>query len=231
MRVLLTHSEGRLGGLAEALTGRGLSVTHYPLIETVLLPRDEVWGDVQRLLEADWLLFTSRTAVQAWGALGLPLNVKRPRLGAVGQKTANDLGRLGGQVSLLAEPENAEGLLQTFLACVSPPGVVGLPGGEQALGTPGSGLAQAGFNVRKAILYRTLARPFPDVQADLIVVASPSAVAALPDAARHAQLVALGPSTAGAVRKRGWCVTESRTPDLPSVVEAVLQAATPLETP
>ena len=229
MRVLLTHSEGRLEGLADALIAHGLAVTHDPLIETVFLPDKRVRADAEALLGVAWLLFTSRTAARAWAALGLPLDGATPQLGAVGRRTADDLRRLGGRVALEAGPPNAEGLLETFSSHVAPPAQVGLPCGEQALGTLETGLTRAGFTVSRAVLYRTVTRPLPETDADIVVLASPSAVAALPGSLSNARLVALGPSTARAVRERGLHAVESRTPDLASIVEAVLQAApTPL---
>lgn len=222
--VLLTHGEGRLEGLAAALTARGFSVTHHPLIATEPLPQGAVRPSAAALLAADWLLFTSRTTVQAWAALDLPL--QGPRVGAVGAKTAAEIVQLGGRVMLSAQPENAQGLLETFVARVTPPARVGLPCGDLALPTLADGLARAGFTVDRVPLYRTVTRRFPDASADLIVLASPSAVAALPAALRPGtRLVALGPSTHHAVRNRGWRASQAATPTLGGVIQAVLRAA------
>lgn len=87
--VLLTHAEGRLEGLAEALAARGFQPVHLPLIATRPLPVSA--RAARELLGCDWLLFTSRSAVAAWCALGLPLAGARPRLGAVGEATAREL--------------------------------------------------------------------------------------------------------------------------------------------
>lgn len=227
--VLLTHSEGRLEGLAAALSARGFSVTHHPLIRTEFLPPEAVRPSAEALLACDWLLFTSRTAVRAWAALGLPLG-RGPNIGAVGTGTAAEVARSGGCVTLNAQPESAQGLLETFVARVAPPARVGLPCGEAALPTLATGLAEAGFAVTQTHLYRTTPRPLPDITADLIVLASPSAVAALPDVlSAKTQLIALGPSTHEAVQKRGWRATQAEAPTLEGVVGAVLAAA-PLET-
>ncbi len=225
MKILLTHSEGRLEGLAAALGAQGFDVVHEPLVKTEFLPAEESQLAAERLLGADWLLFTSRTAVKAWTTLGLSFDTCK--IGAVGQKTAEELGSAGGTVSLVAEPAHAEGFLQLFLARVSPPGRVGLPCGEQALPTLSAGLSGAGFTVEKAVLYRTTAQPVTQLDADLVVLASPSAVAALPETLGRAQLVALGPSTCQAVRERGWHAYKARTPDAEGVVQAVLAAASP----
>ncbi len=224
MNVLLTHSEGRLERLAAALTARGFNVTHHPLIKTELLD-NEITASARDSLRSDWLLFTSRTAVWSWTSLGLPLTGQVPKLGAVGESTAQEITCSGGTVALVAEPASAQGLLETFRAHVSPPARVGLPCGEQALPTLEAGLAHAGFKVSKLPLYRTLTQPLPNISADLIVLASPSAVAALPETLTHARLVALGPSTVRAVRARGWRATEAKTPDTAGVVGAVLDAA------
>lgn len=224
MRVLLTHSEGRLEGLAAALEVRGFSVTHHPLVETEFLTG--VYASAQTLLSSDWLLFTSRTAVQAWAALGLPLTGHVPKLGVVGEATAREVELLGAEVTLTAEPANAQGLLRTFRARVTPPASVGLPCAEQALPTLSTGLARAGFDVNKVWIYKTVPQPFSATTADIIVLASPTAVSALRDELNDKmRLIALGPSTYRAVRERGWRATEARTPDLSGVVQAVLDAA------
>lgn len=223
MRALLTHREGRLEGLAAALEVRGFSVTHVPLIETAFFQGGETVAAAEALLASDWLLFTSRTAVQAWAALGLLLTGEVPKLGVVGASTGEEVTRLGGHVALIAEPANALGLLETFRACVAPPARVGLPCGEGALPTLADGLGEAGFCVAKVPLYRTVTNPFPDIETDLIVLASPSAVSALPETlAERTELVALGPSTGQAVRARGRHATEARTPDIEGIVQAVL---------
>ena len=227
MRVLLTHSEGRLEGLAAALEVRNFSVTHHPLVRTEFLSAAEVGGAAE-LLGSDWLLFTSRTAVRAWAVLGLPLTGHVPKLGVVGAATARELKRLGGTVALIAEPANAQGLLETFRAHVSPPARVGLPCGEQALPTLSTGLARAGFTVNKLCLYRTVPQPFSVTTADIIVLASPTAVSALPDELDgKTRLIALGPSTHQAVCERGWRAAEARTPDVTGVVEAIQVARDP----
>ena len=224
MKVLLTHSEGRLEGLAQLLTTQGFHVTHRPLVRTEFLPFDEAQQAAERLRGATWLLFSSRTAVQAWTALKLPLDTCN--LGVIGGKTAREVEKRGGTVSLTANPAHAEGLLETFTARVSPPLGVGLPCGEQALPTLSQGLTDAGFTVMKAVLYRTVTCPITRPDAEIIVVASPSAVATLPVKLGHTRLVALGPSTARAARERGWDAAEARTPDVYGVVRAVLEAAT-----
>ena len=223
MRVLLTHSEGRLEGLAEALGAQGFDVTHEPLIKTELLPAEKARVAAEKLRGADWLLFSSRTAVRAWAALGLTFGTYK--VAVVGQRTAEEVEKSGGTILLTAEPANAEGLRHTFLTHASPPGRVGLPCAEGALPTLSKGLSAAGFTVEKAVLYRTVVRPVAHLKADFIVLASPSAVAALPPTLGQTQLIALGPSTYQAIRERGWHAAQAQTPDAKGVVQTVLTAA------
>lgn len=224
MKVLLTHSEGRLKGLAPALASAGLVVTHTPLIRTEFLPPAAVHEAAENLLETDWLLFSSRTAVVAWTALALPLAGIAPNIGVVGEKTRGEVVRAGGVVTLTAEPANAKGLLRTFLNRVAAPSSIGLPCAEEALLTLPQGLAEADFAVTRVPLYRTVLQPLEHISADVVVLASPSAVAALPQTLPpETRFVALGPSTYSALRKRGLHAIESQAPDVPSVVRAVMK--------
>ena len=219
MKVLLTHSEGRLEGLAAALGALGFNVIHHPLVRTEFLAKTD--KGLADLFRCDWLLFTSRTAVQAWSALRLPLG-GAPKLGVVGAATARELRRLDAEVTLTAEPANARGLLTTFCAHVSPPARVGLPCGEQALPTLATGLTGAGFTVIKVCLYKTFTQPIPNVEAEFTVLASPSAVSALPNSlGERTHLIALGPSTREAAEKRGWHAIQAQTPDVSGVVGAM----------
>jgi uroporphyrinogen-III synthase len=237
--VLLTHAEGRLGGLAEALTARGFKPLHLPLIETRPLPVPE--RAARALLGCDWLLFTSRSAVAAWCALKLPLAGVQPRLGAVGEATARELAARGGRVQLVGDPPNAAGLLARFVEHASPPAHVGLPCAKGALQTLPEGLERAGFTVTRLPLYETVARAWPETFAltdatitdtTIIVLASPSAAEALPQAVgERSPLVALGPSTKRALEARGWRAHQAPTPDVAGVTEAVLQAASQTRPP
>lgn len=230
LKVALTHAEGRLEGLAEALAARGLEPVHAPLIGTQLLTAPGLVERARSLLTCDWLLFSSRSAVAAWRALELPLAGIRPNVGAVGDATARDLAALGGLVRLVGDPPNAEGLLERFLERVTPPAVVGLPCALRALPTLPDGLERAGFEVVRLPLYETVTRLWQGtdelMDAHIVVLASPSAAEALPQpVGASAQLVALGPSTQRALGARGWRAHQAPTPDVEGVVQAVLQAA------
>jgi uroporphyrinogen-III synthase len=106
-------------------------------------------------------------------------------------------------------------------------GPFGWPRGERALMGLRRELEAAGCEVREAVVYRTLELPFPQESVDVVVLASPSAVYALPlEVARDARLIALGSSSAAAARDRGLEVVVATEPN----VEGVLDALRGLET-
>ncbi len=223
MKVTLTHSRGRLEGLHQELERLDFAVVHAPLIETSPRLSDAVRRCGQRLSKLPWLLFASRSAVQAWRSLGLPLG--GPRLGAIGPSTASDLERAGGKVAIVGEPATAEGLADHFLAhigtSVEAPEAVGLPSGNLSRPTLRQRLEAAGLPTRPLVVYETVPLAWEaDPEVDVIVLASPSAVQALPDrAGRRAIVVTLGPSTSHEARMRGFVPVEVKAPSGTAIVE------------
>ena len=228
MKVLLTQGRGRLESLEAALRERGDEVVRRPLIRTVPRADAATRAAARRLLKHPWLLFASRSAVEAWAHLGLPLLPvpHGPRLGAVGGGTAAALADLGAPVEVIGEPARAEGLASAFLAHTDAAGPVGLPRGDRSRDTLERLLREAGLEVEPLVLYATEPRPWEgDADADAIVVASPSAAAGLPtDPAPRGAIVAIGPVTGAAVRERGLTPWIAERPDAPSIL-ARLDAA------
>jgi uroporphyrinogen-III synthase len=252
MRIVLTHAAGRFEGLAAALQRRGHTVAQAPLIATRPRTGDDVRAAAAALLALPWLLFTSRSAVEAWSALavgwqpaGAPATDAPPAagpadaaplLGAVGRPTASALRAAGAEPALVAERSSrAAGLADAFLRHPQAAGPVGLPQGDRALPTLRRALERAGFETRPLVLYETVTQPWsgdageadgpvPERTADpeLVVLASPSAADALPSGvAAHAALVAIGPTTAAALARRGLACRQARSPSVGGVLDAV----------
>lgn len=230
-RVALTQSNGRLEGLAAGLENRGFEVLRNPLIETRPRTDPEMRTQAASLLELPWVLFTSRSAVGAWRALELPWfrPGHAPRLGAVGHKTARSLAQAGAEVSLVARPPTAQGLAASFVARRDAAGPVGLPQGNLARPALRGALERAGFEVRAVTVYDTLPCEWTiEGPVDAVVLASPSAVRALPDhVAERARLVTLGPTTSRAVRDRGHRPHEATTPSVEAILDTLSREATP----
>jgi uroporphyrinogen-III synthase len=219
-RVALTHSPGRLEELQPLLTARGFEVLCRPLVEVVLRTDRRTSAAVQTLLELPWMLLTSRSTVES--LVGMGVGFDGPRLGVIGPATAAALRGAGAGVTLTAAPHNAEGLARTFLAHPDARGPVGLPRGNRALDTLERALGEAGMAVMPVVVYDTVAREWPAERVDAVVVASPSAVAALPDdVGRLGRVVTLGATTSRAARDRGWRCEEASAPTPEAAVEAV----------
>ncbi len=223
MRVAITTSPGRLEGLDAQLAALGADVVRAPLVHTH--PLDD--PDAARALrDLAWRLYPSRSAVEAWTRQGLAFD-DRARIAAVGPGTADALRAAGADVAFTPTRATGEALAKELLAQPGGPrrgDVVGLVRGDRGRTDVKGILQRAGVVVRTATLYATRAAAWPDgVEVDAVVLASPSAVAALPDAvARAATLVAIGPTTAAAIRDRGFAAREAHEPTEAGVV-AVLR--------
>ncbi|HET8986739.1 MAG TPA: uroporphyrinogen-III synthase, partial [Trueperaceae bacterium] len=220
----LTHSAGRLTSLAASLRRRGFKVVHAGLIDVAPLGVAAIGAATAPLLECPALLFASPGAVTAWLSADLPLSDRL--LGATGTGTATALREAGGEVSVVGTPSTAAGLAREFLDHPSARGPVALPRGDRALPTLPRLLTAAGLEVRTAVVYRTTHRPWAVTEpVDVVVLASPSAVYALPErVAGEALLVAIGPTTAEAAVRRGLRVTQATAPDVEGIVDAVARA-------
>ncbi|MEM6428573.1 MAG: uroporphyrinogen-III synthase [Deinococcota bacterium] len=222
MHVLLTHSEGKLKTLEPKLRDLGFQVSYYPAITTIPLVNDDVRKQAEHLLDCDWLAFTSRSAVDAWQALELPLNIK---LAAVGDKTAQALEAAGGRVNLTSPQANADDLAAQLIASV-PTCKVGLPQGSRALGVLETRLQAAGFEVHVATIYCTDTRPLLSASqlsdVDAVVLASPSAVEVLPkELSEDVCLIALGPSTGKALAARGLAYLQAETASSNAIIKVL----------
>ncbi|MBO1436878.1 uroporphyrinogen-III synthase [Meiothermus sp. CFH 77666] len=216
MVIALTQSEGRLAGLAEALEVLGLRVLRVPLIETRTLK-----ADLSPLLDCRIWLFTSPAAVQ--GVLDNGGQLGGRFLGAVGPATQQALEAAGGKVALVAPEASAEGLAEAFLHA-RPFGFVGLPQGNRARPVLAQRLRAAGYTVRSIPVYETQGRAWPEELSppDLVLLASPSAVEALPpEIGQKSRLLALGPTTAAALRQRGFPYTLLPQPSAKAVLETI----------
>lgn len=206
MRILLTRPEGRNEELARALREAGHEAECVPLIAVEPLGDEPI--DLDRY---DWVLVTS-----AMGARELRRRGRgRPgKFAAIGQATA---AALGG-ADLVARASTQEGLLAEL---PRPAGRVLFAGAESA-----RRLLVDELDADFVPLYRTreLAPELPD--ADLIVLASPSAARAYAAIGGRGPAVSIGPETTSAARSVGLDVVyEASTQDADGLLAAV-EAAT-----
>lgn len=206
MRILLTRPEGRNEEFAHALREAGHEAECVPLIAVEPLGDEPI--DLDRY---DWVLVTS-----AMGARELRRRGRgRPgKVAAIGRATADALGG----ADLVARASTQEGLLAEL---PRPAGRVLFAGAESA-----RRLLVDELDADFVPLYRTreLAPELPD--ADLVVLASPSAARAYAAIGGRGPAVSIGPETTSAARSVGLDVIgEASTQDADGLLTAV-EAAT-----
>jgi uroporphyrinogen-III synthase len=221
--VLVTRPRADGPALADELRAVGLRPLPFPVL-AVVPPSDpralvEALAEVERY---DWVVFTSRNAVRATlaaqRARGCPEGLEAVRLAAVGPGTAATLASAGLRPAFVAERHDAEGLLTELLAHLPPSARVLLPRAEAGRRVLEEGLARAGHRVTAVVAYRTQAtgHPAAALVADALrrgevgaaTFLSPSAgqafVGAVGEVATLAPAVAVGETTAAALRRLGF---------------------------
>ena len=211
MRVVLTATAASAGPLAAALAAEGFEVESCPLVAVEPLP-----GPPLRTAEYDWLLLTSRNAVEP--LLGR-LEGALPRVAVVGPGTAEALRDRGVEPDLVAAVSTQEGLA---VELPRPAGRVLFAGAEDARDVL---VRELGADF--APLYRTVGlRPEPFPAADLVVLASSSAARAFAALALDLPCVSIGPVTSAEARALGLRVAaEAGSHDREGLVRAVKLAA------
>lgn len=221
------------GRLGRVLAARGATVVHVPLI-AIAEPEDRCPLDaaIKRSSGYDWIVVTSANGARAVG----PSMADAPgRVAAVGLATAVAFESAAGRaVDLVPADPSAVGLVAEFPAGS---GRVLVAQADRAASTVADGLAAKGWAVDVVVAYRTLEAALAHEQrrvlaeADVIVLASASAAESL-----HHQLgpgplgrlVAIGPSTAAAVRRIGLPpAAVASGPDADSVARAVAGLVAP----
>jgi uroporphyrinogen-III synthase len=203
VRILLTRPEGRNEQLADALRAQGHDVVCEPLIAV------EPTGDEPIELDGyDWLIVTSVT-----GADELRRRARggARRVAAIGRATA---AALGG-ADLVPRVSTQEGLLAEL---PRPPGRVLFAGAEGA-----RRLLVEELDADFVPLYRTRGlKPEQVPDADVVVLASPSAAEAFAALGGEIAAVSIGPETTKAAEKHGIrVIREAPTHDLDGLLEAL----------
>ncbi|HEX7254473.1 MAG TPA: uroporphyrinogen-III synthase [Gaiellaceae bacterium] len=205
MRVLLTRPEGRNEPLADALRKAGCDVECAPLVTLEPLGDDPIELDGY-----DWVLVTSVMGAQELRRRG---RGRPTRFAAVGRATADALGG----ADLVPQASSQEGLLAEL---PRPAGRVLFAGAEAA-----RRLLVEELDADFVALYRTrpLAPRLPD--ADLVVLASPSAARAYAALGGRLPAVSIGPETTSAATAAGIeVVGEASAQDVNGLVDAVSAA-------
>lgn len=217
-RVLVPRPAGRGTDLADLLTEQGAEPVAVPLISVVPEVSAELDLAVRELSAGafTWLAVTSAAAVASLvrraRALGTDCLIPpSTRVAAVGPGTARSLGQAGVRVDLLPDgPGSAETLLRSWPDPV-PGDRVLLPQSRIARPRLADGLRAKGLDVLTVAAYRTI--PCPPGAAittelaaggfDVVLLTSPSTVAALPAVHPGTVIAVIGSTTEAAARAAG----------------------------
>jgi uroporphyrinogen-III synthase len=204
MRVVVTRPPDQAEPLVERLEQQGHEVRVCPLIEIEPVGPEQV-----DLSGYDWVVVTSANAARE---LGRRAAGKAARVAAIGPGTA---AALSEQPDLVPAVSTQEGLLAEL---PRPAGRVLFAGAEGA-----RKLLVEELDADFVPLYRTK-ELIPDEvpEADVVVLASPSAARAFAAIGRRVPAVSIGPETTAAAERAGVeILREARTHDLEGLVSAV----------
>ena len=207
----------------------------YPTIVAVPPPSwHAVDAALERLDDYDWLVFTSQTAVTfLLGRLSgarFPATL-RPKIAAVGAKTAQAIGAGAGRVGLVPRDQRQEGLVQALSD---------LPSGTRLLLPMAAGgrtllaekLRSCGCRVEVITVYGT--QPKTDLPSppafDVVTFASPSALRAFlagpgPSALASKTVVVIGPTTAQEARANGVIPVVATSPNVEGLIRAIANSS------
>ena len=245
-RVLITRGIEDCGDLPDLIVASGGEVLCIPMT-AVAAPEDTSALDAARagIARYDWIALTSRNGARALlRGVAMPAEGTRPRVAAVGKRTAKAARDAGWTVDLVGKGRGGSELADEMIRRDAMKGKAVLhPRSDLARDDLMDRLTAAGARVEAVVAYRTRPAPPPEGAAladlresrfDVAVFASPSAVASLLEAAGPAFLekpaVAIGATSAAALRGAGAsAVTESSSPDPADLHDAVTRAWNSME--
>ena len=232
LRVLLTRAPEDNATWARALAARGARVAELPCLTTAVLPAAAELRAA--LAQAAWLVLGSRRGVRAVAELAAPLPARADgsslRVACVGRATADLAEHLLGRADLVPEAGHLAALADSLATELPGPTTLVLATSDRGRTELEQRLGPAGHRVHRVAVYAT--RPTAPVEdppaladLDAVVLASPSALEGLRAQRRvpaDLPLVALGPTTAAAVRAAGLrLAAEAPTRDLDGVAAAL----------
>jgi uroporphyrinogen-III synthase len=240
LRILVTRPVEHSAAWREAFAAAGATVIAYPTVEVVPPPTWEALDEAfARLLEYDWLVFTSAAAAR-FSLARLPVDPRtltRPRVAAVGRETARVIEDHGLHVAVIPEDQRQEGLIEAFgelrpgTRVLFPQAIGGREGLRDAL------LAR-GCMVDVVPASQTIARrdlpPLPPY--DVVTFASPSALRAFVAAhglgpLRTTVVAVIGPTTGAASTALGLDPVVASAPSAEALIRALVAASPRLSKP
>jgi uroporphyrinogen-III synthase len=242
-RVLVTRPKERVEELCFLLEDEGAEVLSLPLLE--LRPPEDprpLIAAAESIQRYRWVVFASPSAVEAlMEALreaGTADRLDHVRVAAVGPRTARAAESYGLKVAAEPSESTGLGLYEALRPELHPEDEVLLPAAEEGRRELELALREHGVRVTRVTAYRTTPAALPpEAQEllrtsppDVVLFASPRTVEVFLEAAgrerlEQARVVAIGPTTAGALTRLGIevaAVAERPTPE--ALVDAASRA-------
>ncbi len=204
-RIVLTRPEAEARGLADRMAALGAEVIVVPAIQIAFADPALLDAALADLARYDWVIFTSRNAVEA--TFRRAGRLAGPKIAAVGPGTAAALHERGTSVDLVPREATAEALADAIGECRG--ARVLFPRADIARRALPDGLRRRGAVVDEVVAYHTRpdSSPRPDLRGvDAVTFASSSAVRGFLDQGPvppGAVVVCIGPTTARTARERG----------------------------
>lgn len=246
-RIIVTRARAQASELSARLAALGAEVIEAPAIRIEPLDPMPLRSALAAVGEYQWIVFTSRNAVEIfWRELFAMEQDARALAGvsvaAVGPATAAALRERGIAADVVPPRVLAEGVAEALAARGQVRGTrILYPRAEGARDALATALRAQGASVTDVVIYRSepdesgaraAREALAEGGADVITIASASAVRNLVNAvgvesARRARLVSIGPVTSGAARALGLAVyAEAREPTIEALANAVCEGVT-----
>lgn len=243
-RIVVTRTREQAGDLSARLLEQGADVVELPTIR-IEPPREA--GEFAQLVTDvhtyDWVVFTSPNGAERffeafYAAYGDARSFGKPRIAAIGPRTAKMIAAYRFATDLLPERFVAEGLIEAFRKESIESQTVLWVKAEETRDVIHEELTKQGAIVDKCVAYRTVpetedptgaAQRLREEGADLVTFTSSSTVENFfklgipwPDGCRAASI---GPVTSETLRAHGHePAVEAAQHDIPGLVEAILAA-------
>jgi hydroxymethylbilane synthase len=196
----------------EGLLTRTLDANRYKVIGLSFIGREPV--KFNKVPEADWVFFASRTAVRSFFEQN-PVLDKKTKFGAMGSGTAEEIKKFEKEVSFIGDHSDPSVVGERFAKQAGNSKVL-FPRSERSLKSVQKAVASSG-KALDLIVYKTSVKSSRKAPgADVVVFTSPSNVEGFfgsNDLENVKRVVAIGPSTAAKLREYG--VSDPVVPDLP----------------
>jgi len=243
-RIVVTRATARAGPLTEELAAAGATVIAMPAARVERIASSALDRAVEHLSDYQWVLFTSRTAVEILFDAVVAVGGSRERfsgvkIAAVGPTTAAALADRGMGPTVTPSRFVAEGLLDALAARSDVRGArILYATAEGARDVLPDGLRDLGATVERIVIYRSvpdgsgageIRRLLNRGEIDLVTFTSPSTVqgfvaAVGADSARRVAAATIGSVTSKAAREAGIDVAvEARESTASGLVRAVIE--------